>query len=99
VLPLIENADLLKQIDSFEGKTLATGLHGKSLYQQDLTQPVALLIGNEGAGLSDTLINAASERIQIPMPGNVESLNAAAAVAVCLFERVRQQQNRPDHNG
>ncbi|HEY8117607.1 MAG TPA: TrmH family RNA methyltransferase [Methylophilaceae bacterium] len=42
------------------------------------------------AGLSDKLIKAASKQVRVPMPGNVESLNAAAAAAICLFERVRQ---------
>ena len=76
---------------SFAGQTLATVMHGQSIYSLDLTGPVAFIIGNEGTGLSDTLVNAASHRIAIPMPGKVESLNAAAAAAVCLFERVRQK--------
>lgn len=90
VLPIIERADLLQVIADFNGQTLATSLHGESLYALDLTQPVAFVIGNEGAGLSDAVLGAASQRVLIPMPGNVESLNAAAAAAVCLFERVRQ---------
>ena len=90
VLPIIERADLLQVIADFNGQTLATSLHGESLYALDLTQPVAFVIGNEGAGLSDALLAAAGQRVHIPMPGNVESLNAAAAAAVCLFERVRQ---------
>jgi RNA methyltransferase, TrmH family len=55
-----------------------------------LTGPVAFMIGNEGTGLSPDLIATASRRFTIPMPGRVESLNAAAAAAICLFERVRQ---------
>jgi RNA methyltransferase, TrmH family len=51
-----------------------------------LTGPCALLIGNEGAGLSDSLIAAAAHRITIPMPGNVESLNAAIAGSLLLYE-------------
>jgi TrmH family RNA methyltransferase len=60
----------------------------------DLTGPVAFMIGNEGAGLSPELVDAASGRFTIPMPGQVESLNAAAAAAICLFERVRQTNGR-----
>ena len=70
--------------------TLATAMHGASLFEQDLTEHVAFIIGNEGAGISQALIDAASRTITIPMPGRVESLNAASASAVCLFERVRQ---------
>ena len=57
-----------------------------------LAGPCALLIGNEGAGLSDTLISAAAHRITITMPGNVESLNAAIAGSLLLYEAARQRQ-------
>jgi TrmH family RNA methyltransferase len=51
---------------------------------------VAFLFGNEGAGLGRELLGAADVVVAVPMPGPVESLNVAAAAAVCLFERVRQ---------
>ena len=57
---------------------------------------VALIVGNEGAGLSASLVAQATQRVTIPMPGRVESLNAAAAAAVCLFECVRQRAVRND---
>jgi TrmH family RNA methyltransferase len=50
------------------------------------------MFGNEGAGLSEILNKAANEKVTIPMPGKTESLNVAAAAAVCFFERVRQLQ-------
>jgi TrmH family RNA methyltransferase len=65
---------------------------GASLYETALAGPVALAIGNEGAGLSAALVSLASHRVTIPMPGGTESLNAAAAAAVCLFECVRQRR-------
>lgn len=89
-LPIVERADLQARVASFNGRTLAACLQGEPLYDLDLSGPVAFLIGNEGAGLSRALMDAASTRVTIPMPGTVESLNAAAAAAVCLFERVRQ---------
>jgi RNA methyltransferase, TrmH family len=89
-LPIIEGVDLLQAMQDFAGNTYATTMHGASLYAQDLTTPSAFIIGNEGAGLSDKLINAASQQISIPMHNNLESLNAGAAAAVCLFERARQ---------
>jgi TrmH family RNA methyltransferase len=49
------------------------------------------LIGNEGAGLSRELIDAATDRVTIPMPGKIESLNAAAAAAISVFELARQR--------
>lgn len=89
-LPIIEGADLLEIIQNFAGNTYATTMDGESLYSQDLTQPTAFIIGNEGAGLSAKLVQAASHKISIPMHQRLESLNAAAATAVCLFERARQ---------
>lgn len=88
-LPIMEHVDLLSQIRQFNGRALATTMHGASLFDQDLTGKVTFIIGNEGAGVSQSLIDAC-QCITIPMPGKVESLNAAAATAVCLFERVRQ---------
>jgi TrmH family RNA methyltransferase len=57
----------------------------------DLTQPCALMIGNEGAGLSAELLALADERISIPTPGPVESLNAAIAGSLLLYEASRQR--------
>lgn len=89
-LPIVEQVNLLNAIQQFNGLTLATAMHGASLYQQDLSGKVAFVIGNEGAGLSQSLLDVAQVKVTIPMQGQVESLNAAAAAAVCLFERVRQ---------
>ncbi len=63
----------------------------KSLYHANLWGPVALWIGNEAAGLTQEALALADEQVHIPMPGKAESLNAAASVAVCLFEAVRQR--------
>lgn len=69
--------------------TVATG--GRSLYELDLVPPALWLVGNEGAGLSPNLLAAASIRATIPMSAGSESLNVAAALAVCLFEARRQR--------
>jgi TrmH family RNA methyltransferase len=58
----------------------------------DLTQPTALMIGNEGAGLSPDLLALADARISIPTPGPVESLNAAIAGSLLLYEASRQRE-------
>jgi len=63
---------------------------GRSIFDLNLTGAAALAFGNEGAGLSAALREAATEHATIPMPGRAESLNVAAAAAICLFERVRQ---------
>lgn len=94
VLPIVERADLIHELKGFQGHSYATAMQGESLYTQDLSAPVAFVIGNEGAGLRKETIAAATKRITIPMAktslGSVESLNAGAAAAVCLFERMRQ---------
>ena len=90
-LRIHEQSDLEKVARGFNGKVVATTLQAKtSLYQTRLTGTVAFVFGNEGAGLSEAVLQAASEQVSIPMPGGTESLNAAAAAAVCFFERVRQ---------
>ncbi len=92
-LDLIEGADLIKTARNFKGSVVAATLKSpKTLYQVKLTGPVAFIIGNEGAGISPALLRTANEVVTIPMPGGAESLNAAAAAAVCFFERVRQKK-------
>jgi len=57
----------------------------------DLTGPVALVLGGEGEGIRPGLLKECDGRLSIPMKGKVESLNVSAAVAVVLFEVVRQR--------
>jgi RNA methyltransferase, TrmH family len=64
---------------------------GVSLFETPLTAATALLIGGEGVGLPDEAIEAADLRVTIPMEAPVESLNAAIAAAVLLYEAKRQR--------
>lgn len=90
-LQVYEGVDLQKLAQAYAGRIIATGMgQGKAVFDADLTGNVALLFGNEGAGLSPALAALAHETVHIPMPGRAESLNVGAAAAVCLFERVRQ---------
>jgi TrmH family RNA methyltransferase len=92
-LQIHERSSLAEVARTFKGKVIASAPDAeKTLYQTPLTEAVALAFGNEGAGLSDALLQACGERICIPMPGGGESLNVAAAAAVCFFERVRQRK-------
>ena len=92
VLEIVENADLCALLAAARVPVLATSSHADgTLYERDLSKPVAWLFGNEGQGVSATLLSAASARISIPHLGEVESLNVAASAAVCLFEQVRQR--------
>lgn len=90
-LRVIEGVDLLALAQRYSGRIIATGVSsGKPVFDADLSGEVALLFGNEGAGLSSSLAALAHETVHIPMPGHAESLNVGAAAAVCMFERVRQ---------
>jgi TrmH family RNA methyltransferase len=62
-------------------------------WEVDWCQPVALLVGNEGAGLPEEFEHSADARIRIPMAVGVESLNAAAAAAVLFYEAARQRSS------
>jgi TrmH family RNA methyltransferase len=73
-------------------RIVATTPHGgRSLFDVNLKMPVAVLIGGEGAGLAPALIEAADERITIPMQPPVESLNAAVTAALIVYEARRQR--------
>lgn len=90
-LSIHESADLPAVAETFQGRTYAAALQAKqSLYDCDLHGEIAFAIGNEGTGLSEDLLRV-THPVFIPMPGRIESLNAAAAAAVCLFEAARQQ--------
>jgi RNA methyltransferase, TrmH family len=92
LVQIYEQADLIGIARRFDGKVVAAVPEqgAASLYQTDLTGNLALVVGNEGKGVSDALLRHASHRATIPLAGPVESLNAAAAAAICLFERARQ---------
>jgi len=67
-------------------------------WEVDWCQPVALLVGNEGAGLPQEIERSADARIRIPMSSGIESLNAAAAAAVLFYEAARQRNARATTN-
>ncbi|MGC2160939.1 MAG: RNA methyltransferase [Silvibacterium sp.] len=73
-------------------KTLAAvAAQGQSLVQHGLTQPCAFIIGNEGSGIPPEILHRADARVTIPTPGPVESLNAAIAGSILLYEAARQR--------
>jgi RNA methyltransferase, TrmH family len=90
-LHLVENASL----GALEGLTLpwlGTSSHaGELLTTSALPWPCAWLFGNEGAGLSADLRTRCSLELKVPQPGGEESLNVAAAAAICLYESARRR--------
>jgi TrmH family RNA methyltransferase len=77
---------LLAAIGSQDGNVL-------NAQEANLRQPSAIMIGNEGAGLSDNWLRLANARVTIPCPGPVESLNAAIAGSLLLYEASRQRSS------
>lgn len=95
VLPIRERVDLTTALAGFRGNVVATSPHAReSIHEVDLTGPVALIFGSEGRGLGEEGRALATQLVHIPMAGIVESLNVAAAAAVCCFERLRQIHSR-----
>jgi TrmH family RNA methyltransferase len=95
VLEIFENVDLAELVRTARVPVLATsGYASERIYDVDLNRPVAWLLGHEGRGVSDALLNLVTHRVVVPHAGQVESLNVAACAAVCFFEQLRQQQGR-----
>jgi TrmH family RNA methyltransferase len=93
VLPTQQGVDLVAWLNAFSGLSIALALgEPNDFYAQDYVRATALIVGNEGSGLSRSTTQRASLCAQIPMPGRVESLNASAAVAVAMFEVMRQRR-------
>jgi TrmH family RNA methyltransferase len=75
-------------------KTVAAVTDGPTRYDEaDLRRPIALLLGNEGAGLPDTVVREADLSLTIPLEGGAESLNVGVAAGVLLFEAARQRRH------
>ena len=95
-MPFVISEDLIRDLGDLRERGIvsyAAHLRGKRPYDElPLTQGTAFLIGNEANGLSDSLTEAAAEMIIIPMVGGAESLNAAMAAGILLFEASRQRR-------
>jgi 23S rRNA (guanosine2251-2'-O)-methyltransferase len=66
----------------------------KSLYDVDLAQPVAIVLGAEGRGMRQLTARTCDELVRLPMRGAVESLNVSVAAGVCLYEALRQRDRK-----
>ena len=97
-VPFVYVEDLKEAIEKVKAHgifTYAAHLDGKNSYdKEDYTKKTAFLIGNEGNGLRKEIADLADTWIRIPMQGQVESLNAAIATSVLMFETARQRRNQ-----
>lgn len=92
-LPVFETEDLAATVREI-GKTVPTfatvpDCAAESICIQDFSGGAAAIIGNEGNGVSEAVLSAAQKRVTIPMRGNAESLNAAAAATVTVWEMMK----------
>lgn len=93
-IPVIEDENLsfTKSLKSGGFKLIVSSLENSTdFYKINLTQNLIIAVGNEGSGISEEIYSLGDIKAKIPMPGKAESLNAAVAASVMLFEAVRQK--------
>lgn len=91
---IIESENLvntLKEIKKHKFKIAATSLQTEESIYDIEYKKIAIVIGNEANGVSKEVLDMSDKKIKIPMPGKTESLNAAVATGVILYEYVRQK--------
>ncbi|WP_428424149.1 TrmH family RNA methyltransferase [Methylibium sp.] len=92
-LRLVESA-AVEDLDALAVPLLATSSHaGFSLAEGRLPSPCGWVFGHEGQGVGEELLARCAETRRIPQPGGEESLNVAAAAAICLYESLRQRRS------
>ena len=101
-VPFLYTDDLTGEMralrDDYGVRIFAAHLKASRPYDEiNYSGPCAFLIGNEGNGLTDAAADTADARIHIPMKGQIESLNAAMAAGILMFEASRQRRT-PDHS-
>ena len=84
--------------DRFTVLATSIGAESHTLFEWDLTRPVALVFGNEMRGASEEARSLADGAVEIPMVGMVQSLNVSVASAVCLYEAFRQRMATGDYD-
>ena len=84
------NSELVEFTRAAGKKLVATCLDTERRYfDEDLTDNIALVIGNEGNGICEEIIESSDVKIKIPMQGSIESLNASVAAGILMYEAVR----------
>jgi len=85
-------ADAIRLLKTYDFSIMASSSHkGKTVEEVDMTGRVALVVGNEGAGLTPEVLSQADELVAIPHSPKVESLNAGIAASILLYEAARQR--------
>lgn len=94
-LPVAEETEVDAALDALAGRSLVGTVVSGGVAPEavDLVAPVALLVGSEAHGLAASVVSRCDALVTIPMAATVESINAAVAGAVLLFESARQRRN------
>jgi len=85
-------SDAIKKLKDNGLWVACADMGGGDLYKADLTGPIALLIGSEGAGVGRLLAKNSDFAVKIPMYGRIESLNASVAAGIIMYEAIRQRK-------
>lgn len=103
VVPFVRVTNLSRTLDALKERGVwlfgAAGEAEKSIYDNDLTGPMALVMGAEGAGLRRLTREHCDHLVKLPMAGSVSSLNVSVATGICLFEAVRQRAGQAPQDG
>lgn len=94
-VPFLRADDLAAALSTLAGRgysILASDLHGQDFYRRpDPGERFVLVIGNEARGVSEAVLAAATARVRLPMRGGAESLNAAVAAGIMMYEMMREE--------
>ena len=96
IVPFFTVTNLARTLQALQQRGVwlfgAAGEAEQSLYEADLSGPIALVLGSEGKGLRRLTRENCDSLVAIPMAGEVSSLNVSVSTGICLFEAVRQRQ-------
>ncbi len=95
--PVAKVTNLARTIDDLKKKGIwfaCADMDGTGMYSCDLTGPIGIVIGNEGAGVGRLVKEKCDHICAIPTKGDIDSLNASVAAGVLMFEVVRQRENK-----
>lgn len=97
-VPFVQVTNLARTLQSLKDRNIwliGTDLDTEQdLYQADLTGPLALVMGAEGKGMRRLTREHCDFLVKLPMQGSVQSLNVSVSTGICLYEAVRQRQNK-----
>ncbi|WOS96639.1 TrmH family RNA methyltransferase [Nosocomiicoccus massiliensis] len=82
----LEDVDLIEVMQNFNGTILTTDLSGESLTDKITDEKIMIVLGNEGQGVSQEVLEHANYKVKIDMPGDAESLNVAVAGGILMHQ-------------